>query len=76
MRGSLTFHITPDQQIQVKADLYELTDLDILRVSTALNEQAFQLQLTLIKKQVEKLEAKRIIHEAESFKSKVDEHSA
>jgi transcription initiation factor TFIIIB Brf1 subunit/transcription initiation factor TFIIB len=76
VRGSLSFQITPDQQIKVSADLYELTDLDILRISTALTEQVLNLQLTLIKKTVEKLETKKIVAEAqaESFKKKVDEN--
>lgn len=61
MRGSLTFKVTPDQQIRIDASLYELTDLDILKVSSALNEQALKLQLTLIKKQMERAEVSRII---------------
>lgn len=62
MRGSLTFKVDPTTNgILIKADLYEMTDLDILKVASALQEQAFKLQLTLIKKGMEKEEVSRII---------------
>lgn len=72
MRGSLTFLVAPDNQIQCKADLYEMTDFDLLRISTALQEQAFGLQLKLIKKSIAQTEAKKIISEAAEFKRRVD----
>ena len=77
MRGSLTFkvHLTT-QAIQCQADLYEMTDFDLLRLSTALNEQAFKLQMTLIQKSVEKLKAQQVIKEAASFKAEVDKNGS
>lgn len=61
MRGSLTFRVTPEQEIRIDASLYELTDIDVLKIASALNEQALKLQFTLIKKQLERAEVSRII---------------
>mgnify|MGYP001577115966 CR=1 FL=1 len=73
MRGSLIFQIVPGTQvIQCKADLYEMTDFDLLRISAALQEQAFKLQMTIIKKKVEEAEAKKIIQVASNLKQKID----
>ena len=73
MKGSLTFSILPDQQIQCKADLYEMTEFDLIRLSTALTEQAFKLQMSLIAKKVEQAKSKQIIQSAaDEFKRKVD----
>ena len=64
MRGQLTFRITPDQQIRIEADIVEMTEFDLLRVATALTEQAFKLQLSLVKRAVQQSEAKKVIEEA------------
>ena len=60
------------QIIQCKADLYEMTDFDLLRIATALNEQALKLQMTIIQKKVKEAESKRIIQAASDFKKKID----
>ena len=73
MRGSLTFKVDPTTQaILVKADMYEMTDFDLLRLATALQEQSFKLQCSLIAKTMKQLEDKKIITEATDFKQKVD----
>ena len=74
MRGSFTFRVLPDQQIQCQADLYEMTEFDLIRVATALTEQAFKLQMASIQKTVEKMKSRQIIQEAADFKNKVDEN--
>ena len=74
MRGSLTFRVLPTQEIQVQADLYEMTEFDLLRVATALNEQSFKLMISVLKKRVELSESKRIIQDAAEFNRKVDEN--
>ena len=78
MRGSLTFRITLNQEIECQADLHELTDFDLIRLATALTEQAFKFQMSLIAKKVNEAKQKKIIQDAsiESFKKKVDGSSA
>ena len=62
MRGSLTFSIQPGTQaIQCKADLYEMTDTDLIRIATALQEQSFKLQMTFLEKKVKELQSKQAI---------------
>ena len=62
MRGSLTFSIVPGtQDIQCKADLYEMTDTDLIRIATALQEQSFKLQMSFLQKKVEEAKAKQAI---------------
>ena len=77
MRGQLTFRITPDQQIRIEADIVEMTEFDVLRVATALTEQAFKLQMSLVKRAVDQAKAKQVIQDAsaEAFKKQVDENS-
>lgn len=74
MRGSLTFSVTSDQQIQCNADLYELTEFDLVRIATALTEQAFKLQLSAIQKIVEKSKTQKVIQDAtaQAFKRQID----
>lgn len=77
MRGQLTFRVTPDQKIQIEADIVEATEFDLLRVATALTEQAFKLQMSLVKRAVDQAKAKQVIQDAsaEAFKQRVDENS-
>lgn len=65
MRGSLTF--SPDIAtggIQCRADLYEMSEQDMLKLAAAMTEQAAVLQMTLLKKLAEKDQASRIIQVA------------
>ena len=75
MRGNLTFSVLPNQEIECKAELYEVSEFDLLRFATALTEQAFKLQMSLIAKKVEAAKAKQVIQSAEEFKRKVDNNS-
>ena len=75
MRGKLTFSVLPNQEIECKAELYEVSEFDLLRFATALTEQAFKLQMSLIAKKVEAAKAKQVIQSAEEFKRKVDNNS-
>ena len=64
VRGSLIFQVNiATQAIQVKADLYEMTEFDLLRMATALNEQSFKLLMSVLKKKAEEIEQKRIVSE-------------
>ena len=73
MKGTLTFSVDPlTQNIQVEAHLTEMTEFDLLRISTALTEQAFKLQMSLIAKKVKEAESRQIIQEAVDFKRKMD----
>lgn len=73
MKGSLTFKIDPvTQAIQVNADLYEMTEFDLIRIATALNEQSFKLMLSIIQKRVELAQSKKIIQDASDFKKRID----
>lgn len=75
MRGSLTFKVNPSTQaIACVADLYEMTEFDLIRIATALNEQSFKLLLSVLKKRVEQAQTKQVIQEAADFKRKVDEN--
>lgn len=65
MRGSLTF--SPDLNtggILCKADLYEMSEQDMLKLAAAMTEQAAVLQMTLLKKLADKDQANRIIQVA------------
>lgn len=73
MRGSMTFQVTPDQEIGIKIDLYEMSETDLLRFSAALNEQALGLQFKLIQKRMKESESKQIIQAATDFKKQIDE---
>lgn len=73
MKGSLTFEVDPlTQAIKCKADLTEMTQFDLLRIATALNEQSFKLLMSLIAKKVEEAQSQRTIREAADFKRKID----
>ena len=60
------------QGIQCRADLYEMTDLDLIRIATALQEQAFKLQMTFLKKKSDEIKEKQALLAAEKFKNRVD----
>ena len=72
MRGTFTF--SPDLAtggINCKADLYEMTQQDLLKLCAAMTEQALVIQTTLLKKLAEKDQASRIIQVATNGMPKV-----
>lgn len=73
MKGALHFEVDPlTQNIQVKADLTEMTDFDLLRIATALSEQSFKILILLIQKKVKEAEVKQIITEASELNRKMN----
>ena len=72
MRGSLTFRVLPTREIEVKSDLHEVSESDLVLISVCLTQQISKLLTVILTKRAEEANSRRIIQDAADFKSKVD----